>query len=1519
MTRKRLLVPLILGAWMLVAGHAGAQTGPASSVRYLEFDGEPYDLVARTDRIAVGFVEGAQDGVREAVRQRYAILATSVREEAIPVPPVSIYTLASSRTAAELADRARELMADEEIRFATPIYRSFDIDVLPTDELFLQLEQGTTDAELETLLRDLGAELVERTLWRDDNYKVRVRPESGRDAIDVAADAMERLGVVFSQPNFIRFRQEQSAPTDSLFDDQWGLHNTSQVLTFAFDCDLDAPEGWDIQEGSSDVTIAVLDTGVDLDHPDLEDNIVAGRDIPFGDGIAEPFSWDGHGTACMGIAGAIANNGEEGIAGVASGCDLMPIRIFYHAFQGAPLTTMDAWDAEGVAWAYTHGADVISCSWGGGPPSYQTRAAMRDATLQGRGGLGAVVVAAAGNDLDGPPIPGPVWPSLYSEVMSIASTSPCDELKRGARPGDPPPTCDNDSTYWSHFGEGLDCAAPGTLIPTTDIADPGAGYDTTSAYITTFNGTSSATPHVAGLAALLISKYPTWQGTQIRARIQQTCDKVGGYNYDPVTGISEELGHGRINIYRALSGKPQVVLGPDPDFPSVYRDHGDAPIPYPDAYHESSAYEWLGVEYSPEKGLADAGDPDGKHNRPGGDGFDDGVVFYPPYEPGQMGQIDVRISVEDHQGRRYDDADELLYLNVWFDWQSDGDWNTTFDWVVENRPIAPSGWGGNSELMTLTFQVPDDDIDWHIQNDQDGSFLHVRARVSYQQQLNTAGQTATWGEVEDYQFINFVEMFDVGMGFLSQVAGCPDVWQWFEGQEGWQPASCPPPFRMDGPGENGYVASYVDMPDYQADDDDGLRTPSFDFSEMTEAFMVAEYSGIELAMCDVVVYVDGVRDSILHHLQDPTVPPACAILVPGFYDLSHYCDEDYDDVQFAFEVYNNEPCGTSPPAYQDIFVDNIVIWATDRITPAEETVTIAPTDTATVELTWTTPGDDGHENRAELYNLRYGPEPIDNDNWRHSLWVRPDMVTAIPVPEDPGTAVSLTVQRLSGGMPHFSLRTLDEVNNIAGITDAGSNHGPTLVAPEFRTVMKPDSLTFTIKATDPDFDPIIYYVHDGPSGVVVVDSAGLGYVGWGTRNVTPDRYTIVFGARDWSGAVHLDTTEVRVLPLVAPDWDDHDNNDCLFTVTDQGILGYLDGSRTSGSGFVYPFTRDTSHLYLGGLWLGESDSYVANRDYDADPEKEWRVAPGGALATSTHGALLKHEATYTDSLAHEPRGLWVEMETWSYGSPAAFEDFVVLEYTLTNHGAETLTDLHVGVFLDLDMQEQGGDDTAGTDLGRDLTYVTDAEGIYAGLRYLPHPTDPTPVANVTLVDNPTFVYANQYILDADKYAFLSAADGAHILHNGATENDYSVLVSGGPFDLAPGNARAVAFAVIGANSLSALEQNADHALDAYTGYASTEEKGARFMTRLFSNRPNPFARQTSVRFSLERASRVDLSIFDVTGRRVRTVVNGSLEAGEHSAMWDRRNEEGIQVAGGVYFLRMKAADREMSRPMVVIR
>ena len=490
---------------------------------------EKKTFAANIDSEGFGKVEASP------ILQKYNIVLVSVKQGIGP---------RSFRTGTEDFKKKEKDRVESE----NPVYGVGGIDQVLVNEFVVQFKSEASEEDINRSMKNKGAEVVKKGEKIKNRYTITFTGKSAREALAISNEYYKAPLVEFIEPNFIRIyprrpkikRKEmkpagsssspRATPGDPFYSKQWYLNNTGSPNGQA-DADIDAMEAWDIHKGSSTTIVAIIDEGVETNHNDLKDKIVTPYDATDGDNNQEPNSWDGHGTSCAGIAAAVTDNGI-GIAGVGWNVKIMPVRIAYSNYENGPWITSNAIVEDGIRTAVDRGAHVLSNSWGGGSPSSAINSGIDHAVTHNR-----VVVFAAGNDSGSVIYPANL--SLSKVVIAVSATNEWDQFKTK--------TSFDDENWWgSSFGPEVSVSAPGVHIYTTDISGS-AGYSNGD-YVENFNGTSSATPIVAGTAALLLSKNPGWTPTQVRNQIQSSADDLGS------SGFDNKFGHGRINACNALGG-----------------------------------------------------------------------------------------------------------------------------------------------------------------------------------------------------------------------------------------------------------------------------------------------------------------------------------------------------------------------------------------------------------------------------------------------------------------------------------------------------------------------------------------------------------------------------------------------------------------------------------------------------------------------------------------------------------------------------------------------------------------------------------------------------------------------------------------------------------------------------------------------------------------------------------------------------------------------------------------------------
>lgn len=386
-----------------------------------------------------------------------------------------------------------------------------------------------------------GGEINKKDLNIDRMYLA--EENDGSDIALTINDLMNDPRIEYAEPNYII--NIDTTPNDPSFSSLWGLNNTGQTGGTP-NADINAPEAWDIQTGSSNVTIGVIDTGVDYNHQDLAANIWTNPGEMPGNGIDDDhngyiddihgwnfynntdnvFDDNGHGTHVSGTIGALGNNGV-GVTGVNWSVKIAALKFLNSRGSGSTSGAIAA-----VNYANIMGFKITNNSWGGGGYSQSLYDAISRANTNGN-----LFVAAAGNsgvNIDS----SPSYPASYNlpNIISVAATDKNDLL----------------ASFSNYGATSVDLSAPGVSIYSTT---PNSTYST-------YSGTSMASPHVAGVAGLVKAQFPDLDAAGIKARILNGVYPIASLAGKTLTG-------GRLDAYNALessvvpptNNKPTAVAG----------------------------------------------------------------------------------------------------------------------------------------------------------------------------------------------------------------------------------------------------------------------------------------------------------------------------------------------------------------------------------------------------------------------------------------------------------------------------------------------------------------------------------------------------------------------------------------------------------------------------------------------------------------------------------------------------------------------------------------------------------------------------------------------------------------------------------------------------------------------------------------------------------------------------------------------------------------------------------------------
>ena len=355
-------IPLVaaLAVFLIPASITRAQSTAGLTSSYVA-DGQTVFLDPVPGTIAVRTRSIAATG-RLATELENTSLSVPIRTEILPVDVIRITVPAS-----EQRSMIERLRADSRIEWAEPVFRYGETEQIITGNVLVAFPRDTANAGItragaEDLLSGLGATLVRdhSPEYDFDLYEMALPTDRELDTLDAVRILAETPGVLYAEPVFY-WQAAFHIPNDTLFGQQWAMRNTAGNPGTA-GADIDATLAWDITRGDPSISIAILDEGVDVDHPDLAGNMLAGTDTtdrsPPGGVPGNADCGDAHGTACAGIAAGIADN-SRGVSGVAPRCSIAPVRMAY----GSAWTT-NTWSANAFNWVRSTGHDVASCSWG---------------------------------------------------------------------------------------------------------------------------------------------------------------------------------------------------------------------------------------------------------------------------------------------------------------------------------------------------------------------------------------------------------------------------------------------------------------------------------------------------------------------------------------------------------------------------------------------------------------------------------------------------------------------------------------------------------------------------------------------------------------------------------------------------------------------------------------------------------------------------------------------------------------------------------------------------------------------------------------------------------------------------------------------------------------------------------------------------------------------------------------------------------------------------------------------------
>lgn len=492
----------------------------ADATHYYWYQGEKVALTLNTEYVNVVVDKNLLKSTSaSSVFQNFQVQNDSLLDGKILKLRIVTKTVAS-----EYSQTINNLKLNKQVKHVLPYFDRADAEPIGTSDVFyLKLKDAQDFMTMKSLADGKNVKVVKEVpnmpLW----YILSIEDSSFENAIDASNYFYETGDFEDVDPAFMFNFKPSAVPNDPMFGQLWGLKNNSYP-----GIDINATAAWDLTRGAG-AKVAVVDQGIDPNHNDLKANFYSlSYDAQSGTSPSVYKSGNTHGTHVAGTVAAVRNNNLQ-VVGVAPESKIM--RVSHDLYSSS---TISAELASGINWAWQNGADVITNSWGdqGGALYGQLQSAILEeaivnAMTKGRNGLGCVVTFAAGNKSPKMDYPG----TFHDDILTVGSID-----SNGSK------------SSFSGYGVKLDVVAPGNGILST-LPNNSTG---------SMSGTSMATPHVAGVAALVISKNPSFTRLQVVSAIEGSAKKLANYTFNTTSGRpngtwNNQVGYGLVDAYAAIN------------------------------------------------------------------------------------------------------------------------------------------------------------------------------------------------------------------------------------------------------------------------------------------------------------------------------------------------------------------------------------------------------------------------------------------------------------------------------------------------------------------------------------------------------------------------------------------------------------------------------------------------------------------------------------------------------------------------------------------------------------------------------------------------------------------------------------------------------------------------------------------------------------------------------------------------------------------------------------------------------